>query len=112
MTSQLQNDLFRSFGTHAVKAIEISESRVALVIAPWTELDNEVQIEFQDVTLSYVEAQWDSSDSTLDMNLPWDIFRLDSSPISPLKWQFGICCSEMIIGFEAEWPKYVFRQST
>ncbi|MCK6263540.1 hypothetical protein KP803_09680 [Vibrio sp. ZSDE26] len=108
MTDKLKNVLFRDFGTHAVKKLEISEARIVLVVAPWTDLTDEVSAVFQDITLSYVEAQLDSTDEELDLTFPWDIIRLDSTSKDKNRWHFGLCCSDIIIGFDASWPHVKF----
>lgn len=108
MTTSISESLFRSQGTHAVKRLSISEGRLELTVAPWDDLDNEGSAVFNRLTVSYIEAERDPLDTFLDFNLPWDIIRFDSKPSNHSAWHFGLCCRDIVIGFEADWPVITF----
>ena len=108
MTRSISEQLFRSLGTHAVKKICISEGRLELVVAPWSDLENEGSAIFNNMTVSYIEAERDSLDTFLDFNLPWDIIRFDSESTGLSTWRFGLCCRDIVIGFVANWPVITF----
>ncbi|WP_375748617.1 hypothetical protein [Vibrio sp. HN007] len=111
MSNSISNVLFRSYGTHALKEITLAEGRLRLVVAPWTDLSDEAIAEFTNVEIEYIEAERDSQDTFLDFNLPWDIIRFDSKPIDDSFFDFGLCCSDVRLGFKASWPKITFNKT-
>ncbi|MGF1719210.1 hypothetical protein L4D20_04095 [Vibrio kyushuensis] len=108
MANMLESELYRSLGAHAVIKLDISEQRIVLIVAPWSDLDNQITAVFKDIALNYVEVQLDPQDESVNLDLPWDIIRLDSSMNDNITWHFGLCCSDIIIGFDAPWPSITF----
>lgn len=108
MSFDLSRQLFRSLGTHALKKITLSENCIEIIVAPWTDLDNEANAIFHEVTIEYIEAESGSSHQSLAFDLPWDIIRLDSQENKNGSWTFGLCCCEFVIGFVSRWPKLEF----
>lgn len=104
MIKTINDILFRSLGTHALKEISISQGQLTLVVAPWTDLEDEATAIFSDMEIIYIEAERDSEDQFLDFNLPWDIIRFDSKSRGHSVWEFGLCCRDIHFGFKAGWP--------
>ncbi|MBM7035031.1 hypothetical protein [Vibrio ulleungensis] len=107
MTS-ISDQLFRSLGTHALKELSMSSNSIALVVAPWSDLENEATAVFDDVQVEYFDTIFDSTADSTDLALPWDIIRFDVSDRGNDRWQFGLCCSDVHLGFSANAPKITF----
>ncbi|MCW8336173.1 hypothetical protein [Vibrio paucivorans] len=109
MASQISIELFRSYGTHALKKISIEIDKITLVVAPWEELDKEATAVFERTKILYIEAEGKVPGESLDYEMPWDMIRLDSQPIADEVWEFGLCCDNFIIGFSGQWPEIAFE---
>ncbi|OCQ23539.1 hypothetical protein A7985_06250 [Pseudoalteromonas luteoviolacea] len=107
MNKSLSDALFRSLGTHALKELSISLHQIQIVVAPWDDLQNEAIALFENVNIIYVESH--DTDATSNLNLPWDIIRLDSIEKTGAIWEFGLCCAELTLGFTASMPTITFR---
>ncbi|MGF1694462.1 hypothetical protein L4C54_02165 [Vibrio lamellibrachiae] len=108
MNSKISELLFRSLGTHALKEFSLSGSGLKLVVAPWDDLDNEAVAVFSELEISYIEADCGIEGSISDFSLPWDIIRFDSHHKDGDVWEFGLCCSEIQVGFRANMPQISF----
>ncbi|WOT04385.1 hypothetical protein [Shewanella youngdeokensis] len=108
MSKKISEILFRSLGTHALKALSVSENELKLIVAPWDNLQNEAVAVFKSVNIIYFEGDSGEIGVVSDLNLPWDIIRFDSTQISDSIWEFGLCCSEVKLGFRAAMPKIFF----
>lgn len=111
--SAIEDLLFRHLGTHAVKKLLLSPRGLTLSVAPWQDLTNEAQAEFRLVNIRFIEADCGNNPtfSQDDANLPWDIIRFDSHQVGPELWEFGLCCSEIQLGFTAPLPDIHFSTS-
>lgn len=104
--------LFRSLGTHAVKRISISEGQLILVVAPWDDLANEATATFSNVQIRYIEADNGIKGIPADLDLPWDIIRFDSNPSEAARWEFGLCCTDIQLGFISDSPDIQFIEAS
>ncbi|KZN30447.1 hypothetical protein N480_05700 [Pseudoalteromonas luteoviolacea S2607] len=107
MEKNISDMLFRSLGTHALKAMSLSQQGIRFVVAPWDDLKNEATAAFENVDIIYIES--DGLDLMTNFNLPWDIIRFDSNKRSASLWEFGLCCDEIKLGFTASMPKITFQ---
>ncbi|KJZ08906.1 hypothetical protein TW85_23000 [Marinomonas sp. S3726] len=108
MNRKISDLLFRSLGTHALKALSVSESELTLIVAPWDNLENEAVATFENVKIIYIEGDSGEMGVTSYLNLPWDIIRFDSTEKADSIWEFGLCCDEVKLGFRAPMPKISF----
>ncbi|MBQ4835759.1 MULTISPECIES: hypothetical protein [Pseudoalteromonas] len=108
MDKNISDLLFRSLGTHALKAISLSQTEIKLVVAPWDNLNNEALAIFETPEIIYLEGTNGDVSAFADLNLPWDIIRFDSQLVSGLIWEFGLCCDEVHLGFRAKMPDISF----
>ncbi|MDC5840263.1 hypothetical protein OPW33_13110 [Vibrio europaeus] len=108
MNKEISERLFRSLGTHALKAFSLSERGLTLVVAPWENLEDEAVAVFSELEVCYIEADSGTQDFSTDFNLPWDIIRFDSYQIEDNLWEFGLCCSEIKVGFKSKMPEISF----
>lgn len=106
--SSSSDQLSRLLGTHALKKLSMSSNSVALVVAPWSDLENEANAVFDDVQIEYFDTIFDSAADSTDLALPWDIIRFDVSDSGKDRWQFGVCCSDVHLGFSATAPKITY----
>lgn len=109
MSQKISEMLFRSLGTHALKALSVSESELKLIVAPWDNLQNEAVAIFENVDIIYIEGDSGKIGMTSYLNLPWDIIRFDSTQKTDSIWEFGLCCAEVQLGFRAAMPKIAFE---
>ncbi len=97
MTTELENYLFNSDGTHALISVVFKKNQLELKIAPWTNLSKVKTFLFENVkTESAVEPSTDE--------LPFDIIGVDSTKLSPSLWKICIHCSENEYLFQSQWP--------
>jgi hypothetical protein len=106
--SSISDQLFRLLGTHALKELSMSSNSIALVVAPWSDLENEARAVFGEVKIEYFDTIFDSTADSTDLALPWDIIRFDVSDSGNERWQFGLCCSDVHLGFSATEPKITY----
>ncbi len=109
MEKSISDILFRSLGTHALKEIAFSETEIKLVVAPWEDLQNEAIAVFEQVEILYIEAESGDIGFITDFNLPWDIIRFDSTQKEEARFEFGLCCSEVKLGFSSPMPRVTFK---
>ncbi|MBQ4879939.1 hypothetical protein J8M21_22260 [Pseudoalteromonas luteoviolacea] len=108
MNDTFTDRLFRSLGTHAVKEFSLTETRLKLVVAPWSNLDNEAIATFENPEFIFIEADSGLVGAISNLNLPWDIIRFDSNLVEGVIWEFGLCCSEIQVGFKSKMPEITF----
>ncbi len=100
MATRIEIELFRSYGTHAIKTLTLSQHELRITIAPWDNLENELFASFDSFQLRSFEFDYDENE---EIELPWDIVAIDSEKDEQL-WQFCIRCWHVEIVFRANWP--------
>ncbi len=105
----LQQALFGDFGTHALLEYQISAKTLRVILAPWSDLTRQVSATFSGAKIKYIEATSVQQDEEADFTPPWDVIRFDSTAIGDGMFHFGLCCAEVVIGFDAPWPQIAFN---
>jgi len=111
MSTAIEKLLFRSYGTHGVKSISFRENALTVVVAPWTELenelDNELEANFSHALLDYIQSR---DPEPGELELPWDIIAIDCTDVANGRWKFVLTCQAIEISFSAEWPEIVVKR--
>ncbi len=102
--TEIEKLLFRDGGTHAVVGFKLSENRITIQVAPWTQLEAKTTTEFSEAKITSVDVYAEEGD---ELNLPWDIIGFDCYPASQSRWRFVLHGTGLEYSFESLWPQVV-----
>jgi hypothetical protein len=86
VASAVEQHLYGSRGTHALRSITLAERRVV----------------FEDAELRHVWADPDTKPE--EAALPWDIIGFDSTELAGGRWEFVVNCSVVEFCWRSAWP--------
>jgi hypothetical protein len=106
MATKIERVLFRSLGTHSVKSLCVDQHELKLVVAPWSDLENELEAVFRGWRLHSIFVDWvEESDAPDGLKLPWDIIAVDCKEIADSKWNYLLKCEYVEYCFDGQWPQ-------
>lgn len=108
MITQIERFLYEGGGKHAVVEVRMSEARLVLKVAEWTELSAVKTVEFTDFKIVAMDVDNNNHE---DFNLPWDLIALDCAPIAADRWRFELHSASLMYRFESAWPRWINREA-
>jgi len=98
----IEQQLYGSYGAHAMLSITLAKRRVIIEIAPWADLAAVTVPVFESADLRHVWAAHDTAET--EFALPWDIIGFDSTDLGGGRWEFVINCSDVELCWRSDWP--------
>ena len=99
--SQIENLLFRQYGTHGLKSVAIRGEVIELVVAPWEHLHDELTAIFHKARV--IRFQIEEAPPS-DVQPPWDIIAVDSKKMEEGLMEYVVHCENLELVFVAESP--------
>ena len=102
MASRIEQQLYGTLGTHALLSLTPGEGRVAITVAPWTQLTKATSAFFRSAELT---SLWIAPDcSAEELAFPWDIIGFDCYERGQDRWDFVLYCSHIELCWRSRWP--------
>lgn len=97
---EFENCMFRSGPVHGLKKIVLEENCLTLIMAPWSDLDDEVTAVFKSCRIKSMEFEDDEDP------MPWDMIGMGCTENKDDAFFFSIHTAGCDLNFTANWPEF------